>query len=251
MNVIAAALRFNKSYETKLALYKAHGNQHQLAWKFEREGPTKANRHHLDRELQKLRWKKGLPKEVSTITEEGLFDVEQLPPPTVRPKRKPTPSRLPPQAEQESGETDRLYPRSIERAIAIRGKAINAREKAGRELTQFAESLSQEERAALMKEQKEQHEIVAAQTREINHWKKTGKVLKKGELTEQELLEKEWRSIKSQLSPFRKRAVEPGISEEERAKRVQRVRDMEARQEELRIILGKQKRPPRKKKYNV
>ena len=230
MNVIVAAIRKKKLWEIRLQLFETYGNNPLLAHTFRRLGPTWQNREMLDAQLNILRWKKGLPSEPP---EDMSFAEEMIPLPQAKPDESQNPAAL--------------YPRAVEEAIAIRAKAINAREKAGRKLTQLAQELSKTERAELVQEQKEQHAIVAAQTRKIQFWRETGKVLKPGQLTERETLEKEWRSLVGNMSKF-KLNVKNAESEEDRVKHQAILQEKQARQEELRLILGKQKRKnPRRK----
>lgn len=220
MNVIVAALRKNKAWAIKLELFETHGNQPMMARQFRAQGPTWQNKDLLDAQLELLRWKKGLPQEPTLIEEEEEEAIETI--------------------------SDRMFPEEIEQAIRIRSKAINQREKAGRQLTQLAEDMSQGDRAELIKIQKDQHAIVAEQTRIIQHWKQSGEILQADQMTEKEQLEKEWRLINSTLSRTRKAWLEadhPPV----KAKKKEKYDEMVKRQEELRIILGKQKRKSRRK----
>lgn len=226
MNIIVAAIRKKKPWRVKLDLFEQHGNNPLLVATFHRLGPTYANVAKLDAELNLLRWRKGLPQEPTTVAA-------------------PTADSISPAEPQEEAQGESLYPKGIETAIRIRAKAINAREKAGRKLTQFAHELSQEERAALVKEQKAQHAIVAEKTRFIHYWKEHGRMLKPGELTEREQLEREWELLKNGMPSFRKK-VRDAVSEEAKAKAAEGLAKKEQRYEELREILGKQKRRKRK-----
>lgn len=222
MNVIVHALRNNLPWEEKLRLFEEHGDKPWIVSQLRKQGPTWQSRSTLKRELQLLRWKKGLPKVAIAPSEVQLEIVAPSP------------------------QEDQLYPQEITKAIAIRARAINAREKAGRLLTQFYDQQTPEERAALHKEQKDQHQIVAEQTRLIQHFDQTGKVLKEGDLTDREELEKEWDKLRRQMSAYRKN-VEKAQTEATRLKAQQRLEEKTRRYEELRSILGKQKRNRRKK----
>ena len=222
MNVIVHAIRNNLPWDQKLSLFEQHGDKPWMAQQLRKQGPSCQSKATLKRELELLRWKKGLPKVASQAEEiEAVIEVK-------------------PPAEPE------LYPKQIVIAIATRGKAINAREKLGRQLTQLYQEMTQEDRAENKRQQKEQHAIVAAQTRLIHHFEATGKVLKEGELTDREVLEKEWNNLRNRIPAYRKN-IQKAKTPETRAKAEERLKEKVARYEELRSILGKQKRNRRSK----
>jgi len=246
MNVIQYALKARLPYQKKLELFVRHGNQPGLVQTL-RMGENPQNRRILDFNLKRLRFQKGLPDadtsfldRDSSITEEsaqGIIRKIKIGP--TRPKK----------------EKKRFYPDVISRALRERKTAINAREKAGRKLTDEAETLSKEERAILIDSQKIQHETVSRLTGIIKAWEQAGelpepeqKETKKEEKPvlspkEKERLEKEW----TEMLRIRSRA-RAGIKKWEgtnQKRRLQRHNDnlkrAQARIDTLRIILNKKR----------
>lgn len=217
MNVIVHAIRNNLPWEEKLRLFEQFGGKPWMAQQLRKQGSNWQGIATLKRELEILRWKKGLPKaaEPPEVVEEVIE------------------AKLPEQPD--------LYPKEITLAIAIRAKAINAREKLGRQLTQLYQEMNEAERAENHRQQKKEHAIVAEQMRLIEHYRHTGQVLKEGDLTDREELEKEWNLLRRSVPGYRKN-IEMAKTPETKLKAEQRYLLKKARYDQLRGILGKQKR---------
>jgi len=246
MNVIQYALKTRLPYQKKLELFARHGNQPGLVQTL-RRGENPQNKRILDFNLKRLRFKKGLPGADTSFSDLDSSITEEVAPGIIREaKNRPTRPRK---------EKKHLYPDVISQALRERKTAINAREKAGRKLTDEAETLSKKERAILIDSQKTHHETVARLTGIIKAWEQAGelpepeqKETEKEEKPvlspkEKERLEKEW----TEMLRIRSRA-RAGIKKwtgTDQKRRLQRHKDnlkrAQARIDTLRIILNKKR----------
>lgn len=215
MNVIQAALRGKYSFSEKVELLKIYGSNPGVVSTCLLRGENAQTRQSLDYELGKLIRTPGLPK--------------WAPAPVVPPQDHPAIKVAPPPRK-----TVPEMPPEIEELYRKRAKAINAREKAGRKLTQQADQLSKADRADLVAEQKSQHRRVAWSTNIIQHWQETGEVnMTPTPDEEAEVIsddEKRWKALQT-LVPRAKRS---GDTEKYQA--------LLAEKESLRKVLGKTKR---------
>lgn len=213
MNLIQAALRGEIPYEHQVMVLEQYGKVPHLIPSLRSWGETARNTQQLRHELNKLRYLRHVPEFV--------------------PGRLVTPALPPPVEPQKPGG----IPEDIQKLYAIRAKAINAREKAGRKLTALADELTQGERADLIKAQKEEHKTVAWSTGILQEWENTGVVNMQPRPDGKKVLsedEKRWRWLQNEIPKLR------------RQNKMEDIPALEAEKEQLRVKLGKQKRKSRK-----
>lgn len=218
MNVIVAALRGKYHWDEKLRLLELHGAVPGVVATLRLRGESPQAQEELNYHLGLLRYRSNLP-------------IYQDPAPVAAPSPVPPPPDSPPPPPKPRPKGS--YPKEIEKLIQRRARAINAREKAGRELTQLADELPQERRAELIAEQQGHHKVVAWATDIIHRWEQTGEVEMQPEPSDERYLsadEKRWKYLLTALPKARRQG------------RKEFAEALAAEKELLREKLGKPKR---------